>query len=119
MEGQGWGRQLGGGTGKGADVARAGCSRRPVCFKLHAEASPASPPACTPPPPTPPAGEVEFLISDVLNAPAQTLELPLMDMEKGRQLAPECVVVLRAQAMPANDNRVVGAWGGVGFWWRG
>ncbi|KAL4854258.1 Copine-5 [Chlorella vulgaris] len=51
-------------------------------------------------------GEAEFLMADLMTAPGLTLELPLLDLASGRQL-PGCSVVLKAEELASQDNRVV------------
>lgn len=45
-------------------------------------------------------------MSDLMGAPGLTLELPLLDLASGRQL-PGCSVVLKAEELASQDNRVV------------
>jgi hypothetical protein len=45
-------------------------------------------------------------MADLMTAPGLTLELPLLDLASGRQL-PGCSVVLKAEELASQDNRVV------------
>ncbi len=50
-------------------------------------------------------GEADFLLSDLMTAPSQALQLPLRSA-RGRQLPAGCVVVLKGEEL-ANTNAVV------------
>ncbi|KAL4422477.1 hypothetical protein ABPG75_008674 [Micractinium tetrahymenae] len=52
-------------------------------------------------------GEAEFALADVMAAPARSLELPLLDLQAGRQLPPTCVAVIKAEQLALGDDRVV------------
>ncbi len=51
-------------------------------------------------------GEAEFLLSDVMTAPSQTVQLPLRTTKHGRALPKGCVVILKAEEL-ANTNATV------------
>ncbi len=52
-------------------------------------------------------GEADFLLSDLMTAPAQTLKLKLRGSRgRGRLLPPDCVAIVRGEEL-ANTNAVV------------
>lgn len=59
----------------------------------------------------PAAGEAEFLLSDVMTAPAQLLQLTLRSVQSRRSLPKGCTVTIRAEEL-ADMNAVVKCWGG-------
>lgn len=67
------------------------------------------PPAA--PPPCLPAGQADFLLSDLLTAQGQSLSVQLRD-EQGRPL-PGCVALLSGEELP-QTNAVVGGGRGAG-----
>lgn len=51
------------------------------------------------------AGEAELLVTQVLGAPGKVVEVPLVDLEGGKQLA-GCVLVLKGEEMAGTDELV-------------
>lgn len=52
-------------------------------------------------------GEAEFSLADVMAAPSRSLQLPLLDLQAGRQLPPTSVAVIKAEQLAMGDDRVV------------